>query len=479
MAKEKQVTTKQAFPFHACFNEQNFCEAEREALQERFCESDQHKKKENTMQTIISPIPDPVFSYPFFHNTQKTAFFDIETTGLSPKASSLYLIGMMYFNQEEEHWELCQWFADDYQSEPLLLESFFQKLEQYSYLYHFNGQTFDIPYILKKCEKHSITPSDHCMQILSDTASLFSIDLLKKIRPLKKCLGLARCNQTSVEKWLGIQREDTFSGGDLIPVYSEYMQKKILNPQKADSLKELLLLHNHDDIAMMLNVCSLLLYSDLFDPEKYTDILVCKRHSDRDLPIPTTFSDPKNDQNNSNLQKTGYQLEQTDTTVTLTFLLKFSFPKKVSMSVCYPESNVLSLQQQANLLINNDQLSLTIPIITDSLKFFFPNYKEYYYLIKEDMAIHKSVAKFVDPSFRKRATKATCYTHQNGIFIPSLAVQKKSKKEERLNNFSPLFQKEYQDKLAFFRLPEEKESDTFWHSLLLHELPFFAKAECI
>ena len=72
------------------------------------------------MQTIISPFPDPVFSYPFFHNIQKTAFFDIETTGLSPKASSLYLIGMMYFNQEEEHWELCQWFADDYQSEPWL-----------------------------------------------------------------------------------------------------------------------------------------------------------------------------------------------------------------------------------------------------------------------------------------------------------------------------------------------------------------------
>ena len=36
VAKEKQVTTKQAFPFHACFNEQNFCEAEREALQERY-----------------------------------------------------------------------------------------------------------------------------------------------------------------------------------------------------------------------------------------------------------------------------------------------------------------------------------------------------------------------------------------------------------------------------------------------------------
>ena len=179
----------------------------------------------------------------------------------------------------------------------------------------------------------------------------------------------------------GDSKRRYFPGGDLIPVYFRvYAKKDRLNPQKADSLKELLLLHNHDDIAMMLNVCSLLLYSDLFLIRKnITDLLVCKRHSDeRTLPIPTTFSDPKNDQNNSNLQKTGYQLEQTDTTVTLTFLLEiFLFLKKVSMSVCYPESNVLSLQQQANLLINNDQLSLTLPIITDSLKFFFPNYKEY------------------------------------------------------------------------------------------------------
>ena len=34
---EKLATAKQAFPFHACFNEQNFCEAEKKALQERFC----------------------------------------------------------------------------------------------------------------------------------------------------------------------------------------------------------------------------------------------------------------------------------------------------------------------------------------------------------------------------------------------------------------------------------------------------------
>ena len=49
------------------------------------------------MQTIISPIPDPVFSYPFFSQYPKTAFFDIETTGLSPEKLLLFTVGMMYF----------------------------------------------------------------------------------------------------------------------------------------------------------------------------------------------------------------------------------------------------------------------------------------------------------------------------------------------------------------------------------------------
>jgi hypothetical protein len=39
-AKEKGAPAKQAFPFQACFNEQNFCAAEWKAPQERICEFD-------------------------------------------------------------------------------------------------------------------------------------------------------------------------------------------------------------------------------------------------------------------------------------------------------------------------------------------------------------------------------------------------------------------------------------------------------
>ena len=137
------------------------------------------------------------------------------------------------------------------------------------------------------------------------------------------------------------------------------------------------------------------------------------------------------------------------------------------MSVCYPESNVLSLQQQANLLINNDQLSLTIPVITDSLKFFFPNYKEYYYLIKEDMAIHKSVATYVDKDFRKKATADNCYTKKDAIFVPQYETL-----------ITPFFKESSKDKLTYFELTREfLDSDSLLRQYTSHVFRHFLAAK--
>ena len=59
-------------------------------------------------------------------------------------------------------------------------------------------------------------------------------------------------------------RKDQYDGGQLISVYSQYMQFKLVSPDKAQGLEKLLLLHNHDDIMHMLDVCSILSYRDLF-----------------------------------------------------------------------------------------------------------------------------------------------------------------------------------------------------------------------
>lgn len=42
------------------------------------------------------------------------------------------------------------------------------------------------------------------------------------------------------------------------------MQYKFIAPSKATQLEKLLLLHNHDDIKHMLNICSILSYYGLF-----------------------------------------------------------------------------------------------------------------------------------------------------------------------------------------------------------------------
>ena len=81
------------------------------------------------MKTIKSTMNPPRFSYAFPQKLEDIAFLDIETTGLSPKASSLYLIGGMHYDSSIGRWQIIQWFADDYHSEKELLLAFLEFLD--------------------------------------------------------------------------------------------------------------------------------------------------------------------------------------------------------------------------------------------------------------------------------------------------------------------------------------------------------------
>ncbi|MDF2590222.1 MAG: hypothetical protein K0S41_4065, partial [Anaerocolumna sp.] len=98
-------------------------------------------------EKLIYPVNKP-------YELEDILFFDIETTGLSASTSYLYLIGCMFYKNKT--WNIVQWFADDMNSEALLIESFYQKLKSYKRLIHFNGSGFDIPFIIKKCQQHNL-----------------------------------------------------------------------------------------------------------------------------------------------------------------------------------------------------------------------------------------------------------------------------------------------------------------------------------
>ena len=68
--------------------------------------------------------------------------------------------------------------------------------------------------------------------------------------------------------------------------------------------------------------------------------------------------------------------------------------------------------------VEENRLCLSIELLEGTLKHFYPNYKDYYYLIYEDTAIHKSVGMYVDKQFRKPARASNCYTKKEGLFLP-------------------------------------------------------------
>ena len=53
------------------------------------------------------------------------------------------------------------------------------------------------------------------------------------------------------------------------------------------------------------------------------------------------------------------------------------------------------------------------------MRHFYSDYKNYYYLPKEDMAIHKSVAAYVDHEYREKCKAYNCYVRKTGTFIHS------------------------------------------------------------
>ena len=348
------------------------------------------------MEIINHPLEDPETSYSFDGNASLSDFLyvDIETTGFTPRTSKLYLIGCVYYR--DDSWQTVQFFADRYSDEALILEEFCFFAKDFKYLVHFNGNTFDIPYLKAKCKEFNA----ECT-----FADLEGIDIYKRITPLKNFLRLENCKQKTVEKFLGINREDKFSGGDLIGIYHSFVAN-------SDSeLKRLLLLHNFEDIKGMPAVSTVLAYSDLLTKEH----TVTKVSSNR-------YTDESGTEKNELL---------------ISFDIDDPLPVPVSFiyDTCYFTGE-------------GNRGFLKVPLYTEEMKYFYANHKDYYYLPDEDIALHKSVASFVDKAHRVQAKANTCYTRKYSDYLPEWDVL-----------FTPFFKRDYDSREMFFELTKEAKTD--------------------
>ena len=157
--------------------------------------------------------------------------FDIETTGLNSNYCKVILIGILY--NENNKTIIKQFFSNTEDDEKELLLSFINEIQNYKNHITFNGLTFDIPFLNSRLKKHSI---DFSLSKDND------IDILKLIRPFKEKLSLYDCKLKTVEKYLGIYREDTISGKESVDLYKKYLFNQ------ENDLKNKILLHNYEDI---------------------------------------------------------------------------------------------------------------------------------------------------------------------------------------------------------------------------------------
>nr|MCR5604045.1 ribonuclease H-like domain-containing protein [Lachnospiraceae bacterium] len=189
-------------------------------------------------------------------------------------------------------------------------------------------------------------------------------------------LSLSSLRQREIEQLLDINSTDPYTGRDLISVYHRYVRTP------SEDLLDPLIFHNSEDLKGMAYILPVLYYTDICSLK--LSYVSHEIHSFEDYH--------------------GNPCKELLISCTHNLYIPKSFKTK---------------HGQAILSIRPDNTALLrVPVYTGTLKLFYSNYKDYYYLPNEDFCIHRSAASGVDPSRRQPATKETCYTKYTGMFFP-------------------------------------------------------------
>ena len=357
------------------------------------------------LEVLLSPVFGNV-------SLEDALLYDIETTGLNPKASQLYLLGVLLFHKENS--EFIQYFAESVRDEEEILEQFFQLCQTKKVLISFNGEGFDNRFIEAMAKSYGKLPLHLYLK---------QLDLFKLIRKRKKFYGLESASLKSCERFLGIYREDRCSGGELISVYREYLQ------DKGSEKKNMLLLHNREDIQNLPALFSFLAYENIFQGNVHfqrAELLVRDEMKEKN----------DNHQKDNSLQIKDLELgERQNSRTSEKLCLRFSLPSSVPVPLTLTPKNFL-------LEIKETSLCLTVPLYQGELCYFFKDYKDYEFIPSEDRVIHKSLAAIYPKEMREKAKASTAYQKMKTSFLP--IFQEKEK----------VFKKTYQDKQCFIPFKE-------------------------
>ena len=374
-------------------------------------------------KALTQPVPSDLY---MIGAPEDVLFFDIETTGLSARSAGLYLIGVLAYT--DKSWTLLQFFCEDVADEPAVLQAFFELLHTKKILVSYNGDGFDIPFLRHMLEQYGLPYSFDAVE---------SFDLFKKFRPLKRLLGLPDLKLKSCERFLGIDREDRFTGGELIEVYFEWQKTK------TPALLDTLLLHNAEDIANLPNLLPLLRYRSL--PHSDFQLRAHERLQDGGTPLvhlSFTLLSPMSPSahapaENATREATDERRQHHPGAVGNSPREETDDRRQHWPALTLPKPMDLRGDFWA-LHAEGSAVELYVQLFEGERKLFFADFEHYYYLPAEDQVIHQSLAEFVDRSARKKACARNCYQRVTGCFLP-----------EWNELYTPALQAEYRDKLRY------------------------------
>lgn len=301
---------------------------------------------------ILQGFPDFETVKKLFGNSSDTGYFspvfyDIETTGLGRNSSFLYMIGAVCF--ENDCWQLYQWLAPDFREEKKLLEIFSEFIKNFTCTIQYNGDSFDQPYVQARCAFHELP---------DPFEGISSFDLYKALRPLKGFLKLPGLKQEQMEAFLGEQKRIYCNGGDCIRIYKKYMAH-----QEQTDL-DIVMGHNMEDLLGLGEVFKMMGYLLLRD---------------------------------GNFEVNGIDYDEDG--LILQMKLPCRLPAAFSNST--GEFYITGEDELVNLLIKP---------VNGRFRQYYNNYKSYDYLPGEDMAVPKSISRFMEKGLKQSATRDTCYT---------------------------------------------------------------------
>ncbi|MBQ5932447.1 MAG: ribonuclease H-like domain-containing protein [Lachnospiraceae bacterium] len=321
---------------------------------------------------------------------EQILIYDIDTTSFEAANGCIFLIGVMFYQNDELHF--LQLFSESIDEEALIIGKFFDIAENYDVLLSYKGESFDIPFIGKRL--YALKQNELYKRFTMLRSR--SYDIAGEIMSVKASVRFSSTKLDYLRKKCGQQVPERISGENISKFYVEHIA--------AAKLKKLLETTgnaaNHDMIGE-------------YHPKPVIDELAHIKPDSGDRFLSDILY-----RNRENIESVIYLLRLSR----LFSMRKGRFNVNISTE-CDDIDVESSLKNNIDTVFFAyfaDDFELTVPISieTVSLKQFYPNYKDYYYFPAEDMAVHKSIAEFAASGSKKKATAKTAYRNVSGRFIP-------------------------------------------------------------